>query len=130
MRAALVIVAKDLRQHLRDRSALLIAIVVPLALASIFGLTLRDVTSGDVTFEYAVVDLDRGQVAQGFRGHRYGIGHYEGSLRKWMPPCLEGVRGIREVCFWIGFQEISQLLPGFKQRLGGLGGERKQLIFS
>jgi ABC-2 type transport system permease protein len=67
MRAALAIVAKDLRQRIRDRSALLIALVVPLALASIFGLTLRDVTSGNVTFDYAVADLDRGEVAQGFR---------------------------------------------------------------
>jgi ABC-2 type transport system permease protein len=67
MRAALAIVAKDLRQRIRDRSALLIAVVVPLALASIFGLTLRDVTSGDVTFDYAVVDRDRGRVAQSFR---------------------------------------------------------------
>ncbi|MET0937655.1 MAG: ABC transporter permease [Gaiellaceae bacterium] len=68
MGATLAIVAKDLRQRLRDRSALLIAIVVPLALASIFGLTLRDVTSGDITFEYAVADLDRGDLGQGFRG--------------------------------------------------------------
>jgi ABC-2 type transport system permease protein len=68
MGATFAIVAKDLRQRLRDRSALLIAIVVPLALASIFGLTLRDVTSGDIAFEYAVADLDRGDLAQGFRG--------------------------------------------------------------
>ena len=40
MRAALLILAKDLRQRLRDRSALLVAIVVPLVLASIFGLDL------------------------------------------------------------------------------------------
>lgn len=68
MRAAVAIVAKDLRQRLRDRSALLIALVVPLALASIFGLTLRDVASGDVTFDFAIADRDRGEVAQGFRG--------------------------------------------------------------
>jgi ABC-2 type transport system permease protein len=67
MRAALAIVAKDLRQRIRDRSALLIALVVPLALASIFGLTLRDVSSGDITFDYAVADFDRHEVAQSFR---------------------------------------------------------------
>ena len=38
MRAALLISAKDLKARLRDRSALLLAVVVPLALAFIFNL--------------------------------------------------------------------------------------------
>ena len=42
-RTALLIAGKDLRQRLRDRSALLVAIVVPLVLASIFGLIFHDV---------------------------------------------------------------------------------------
>ena len=46
MRAALLIAGKDLRQRLRDRSALLVAIVVPLVLASIFGLIFHDVIGG------------------------------------------------------------------------------------
>ena len=56
MRAALLIAGKDLRQRLRDRSALLVALVVPLALASIFGLIFHNVTSGKVTFTFGVVD--------------------------------------------------------------------------
>ena len=68
MRAALLIAAKDLRQRLRDRSALLVAIVVPLVLASIFGLIFHDVTSGRVTFTFAVVDQDRGDAARAFSG--------------------------------------------------------------
>ncbi len=69
MRTALHIAAKDLRQRMRDRSALLVALVLPLALASIFGLILHDVGSGRTTFHYAFVDLDRGASAQAFAGH-------------------------------------------------------------
>jgi ABC-2 type transport system permease protein len=72
MRAALLIAAKDLRQRMRDRSALLVALVLPLALASIFGLILHDVGSGRTTFHYAVVDLDRGASARAFTGHVLG----------------------------------------------------------
>ena len=36
MRVALLVAAKDLRQRLRDRSALLVAVVAPLGLAVIF----------------------------------------------------------------------------------------------
>lgn len=67
MRAALLIAGKDLRERLRDRSAILIAVVVPLALAAIFSLTLHDVTSGSITFEYALADEDAGPVATAFR---------------------------------------------------------------
>ncbi len=67
MRAALLIAGKDLRERLRDRSALLIAVVVPLALAAIFSLTLHDVTGGSITFEYALADEDGGPVATAFR---------------------------------------------------------------
>ncbi|MCC6223653.1 MAG: ABC transporter permease [Thermoleophilia bacterium] len=67
MRAALLIAAKDLRERLRDRSAVMIAVVVPLALAAIFSLTLHDVTGGSIRFEYALADEDRGPVARAFR---------------------------------------------------------------
>ena len=65
-RYALLILGKDLRQRLRDRSALLVAIVVPLALAAIFSLVLSDVGDKSVTFEYALVDQDRGAAEQTF----------------------------------------------------------------
>ena len=65
-RAALLIAAKDLRQRLRDRSALLVALVVPFVLAAIFGLTLHDVGSGSVTFDFALVDNDHGAAARSF----------------------------------------------------------------
>lgn len=64
MRAALLIAGKDIRQRLRDRSALLVAIVVPLVLASIFGLIFHDVTTGDACdCEFGVVDAPAPLVA-------------------------------------------------------------------
>src|SRR6266542_1191096 len=69
MRAALLIAGKDIRQRLRDRSALLVAIVVPLVLASIFGLIFHDVTEGSAcSCDFAVVDRDGGHAAQAFVG--------------------------------------------------------------
>ncbi len=64
MRAALVIAWKDLRQRARDRSAFVIAFVVPLALAFIFS----QILGGDdtITFRYAVVDKDGGAIARAF----------------------------------------------------------------
>jgi ABC-2 type transport system permease protein len=59
VRAAFVIAGKDLRQRLRDRSALLTAIVVPLVLASIF----HNAIGGRVTFTFGLVDQDHGPVA-------------------------------------------------------------------
>jgi ABC-2 type transport system permease protein len=66
MPAALVILGKDLRQRLRDRSALLVAIVVPLVLASIFGLIFHNAIGGRVSFKVGLVDQDHGLAAQAF----------------------------------------------------------------
>ncbi len=66
MRAALLIAGKDLRQRLRDRSALMIAVVVPLVLASIFGLIFHNAITGRVTFTFGIVDQDHGPAAQAF----------------------------------------------------------------
>ena len=72
MRTALLIAGKDLRQRMRDRSALLVAFVLPLVLASIFGLILHDVGSGSTSFHYALVDQDRGASARAFTHPRPG----------------------------------------------------------
>lgn len=57
--------AKDLRQNLRNRSAILIAVVVPFVLSIILNLVFG---SGDSpkAFAMAVVDLDRGPAATAF----------------------------------------------------------------
>jgi ABC-2 type transport system permease protein len=64
LRATLLVAGKDLRQRLRDRSALVIAFIAPFVLASIIGLAF----GGDAAFRatYAVADADRGPVAAGF----------------------------------------------------------------
>jgi ABC-2 type transport system permease protein len=64
LRTALLVAGKDLRQRLRDRSALVIAFVAPFVLASIIGLAF----GGDDAFKatYAVADADKGPVAAGF----------------------------------------------------------------
>jgi ABC-2 type transport system permease protein len=68
MRVALAILGNDLRRRLRDRSALLVALVLPLALAGIFSLALADVSDEDVSFEYALEDDDGGRTARAFAG--------------------------------------------------------------
>jgi ABC-2 type transport system permease protein len=61
MRAALVIAARSLRQRVRDRSAILFGIIVPLGLAAAFSLLIPRGTTFHVS--YAVHDADGGPVA-------------------------------------------------------------------
>jgi ABC-2 type transport system permease protein len=58
MRHAWTIAAKDLRRRFRDRTALLVAFVLPFGLAWIFGLTLGDIETRGFEATYAVADLD------------------------------------------------------------------------
>ncbi len=67
MHAALLIAGKDLRQRVRDRSAVMLAVVVPLALAAIFGV-LFGPASTPRAFRYAVVDQDRSELSRAFTG--------------------------------------------------------------
>jgi ABC-2 type transport system permease protein len=60
MRNAWTIALKDLRRRLRDRTALLVALVLPFGLAWIFSLTLGNVDSGGFEATYTVVDADAG----------------------------------------------------------------------
>jgi ABC-2 type transport system permease protein len=61
MRAPLLIARKDLRQRIRDRSAITIALVAPVAIAALMSLAFR----GAETFHFnlGVVDQDHGPVA-------------------------------------------------------------------
>jgi len=61
--ASLVIAGKDLRQRLRDRSAIVIGLIAPIAIAALMSLALR----GADTFHYTlgVVNADHGPVATG-----------------------------------------------------------------
>ena len=57
---AWTIATKDLRRRLRDRTAVLVALVLPFGLAYIFSLTLGDVESRGLEATYVVVDRDVG----------------------------------------------------------------------
>jgi ABC-2 type transport system permease protein len=92
MAPALLIAGKDIRQRMRDRSALLVAIVLPLVLASIFGLIFRDVTGDSVTFTFGVVDQDRGHAAQAFTAQALGPLERRGLIEVRTEPSLRAAR--------------------------------------
>jgi ABC-2 type transport system permease protein len=79
MNAVWLIARKDLRQRLRDRSAIVLAVVLPLALAIIYNLIFGS-AAAPRPFRFAVVDLDRGQVAQGFTGQMLAPMEREGLI--------------------------------------------------
>jgi ABC-2 type transport system permease protein len=64
--AAWLICAKDLKARLRDRSALLIGIVVPLALAFIFNVIFSGVSGASGAISLGVVDADHGAASRAF----------------------------------------------------------------
>jgi ABC-2 type transport system permease protein len=66
MRATLLICGKDLKARLRDRSALLIGIVVPLALAFIFNAIFGGITGNSGAIALGVVNADRGAASARF----------------------------------------------------------------
>lgn len=66
MRSTLLIAAKDLQQRLRDASAIVMAIVLPIGLAFILNLTIGSTADEGMAFRYAVVDEDHGALARTF----------------------------------------------------------------
>jgi ABC-2 type transport system permease protein len=66
MRAAWLIALKDLRLRLRDRSAFMVGVVVPLALAFVFNAVFGGAFTGDSILTLGWVDEDGGQVAGAF----------------------------------------------------------------
>ena len=75
MRIVLLVALKDLRQRLRDRTALLVSVVAPLGLAFIFSQLLAGTT--DFRASYVVADMDGGPLATVLREDV--IGSLEGS---------------------------------------------------
>ncbi len=65
MGAAIRIAIKDLRQRIRDRSAIMLGVVAPLGLAFIFSLIIPDTTT-DFTVSLGVVDEDGEAIAAVF----------------------------------------------------------------
>jgi len=66
MRATWLICAKDLRARLRDRSALLIGILVPLGLAFIFNSIFSGISGASNVISLGVVNADHGVASQQF----------------------------------------------------------------
>ncbi|MFC9085956.1 ABC transporter permease [Nocardiopsis dassonvillei] len=60
------IVAKDVRQRLRDGSLLVFGLLLPLGVAFFFNMLLGDGTSQGTSSEYVVVDGDSGPLGEGF----------------------------------------------------------------
>lgn len=65
-RAAAAIAGKDLRRRIRDRSAILIGLILPFALAGIFSLTLGGADEEGFTATVAVVNEDGGDLPAAF----------------------------------------------------------------
>ena len=61
MRIVFLVALKDLRQRLRDRTALLVSVAAPLGLAFIFSQLLAGTT--DFRAVYVVADMDGGPLA-------------------------------------------------------------------
>jgi linearmycin/streptolysin S transport system permease protein len=66
MGTAWLICRKDLKARLRDRSALLVGIIVPLGLAFIFNAVFSGAAGGNAVVKLGVADQDGGQEAQVF----------------------------------------------------------------
>lgn len=66
MRAALLIAFKDLRERIRDRTALIVAVIAPFGLAAILG-TVIPSGDGSLDLRYALADLDGSPVSTAFR---------------------------------------------------------------
>jgi ABC-2 type transport system permease protein len=64
MSAVLAIARKDLRQRLRDRSAIVLGFIAPVAVAALISVAFG--SAGSFHADVAVVDLDKGPVATGF----------------------------------------------------------------
>ncbi|MBI3320129.1 MAG: ABC transporter permease [Candidatus Omnitrophica bacterium] len=64
MRYVWIICLKDLRQRLRDRTALMVAVVVPLVLTALMGFALGG--SGGFRMRLAIADLDNSEFSRAF----------------------------------------------------------------
>ena len=94
MRAAVLICLKDLKARLRDRSALLIGIVVPLGLAFIFYSIFSGISGHSKAISLGVVNADRGAVAQQFVGQVLGAVGRSGLIAVHPEPTVARARAL------------------------------------
>ena len=94
MRAAVLICLKDLKARFRDRSALLIGIVVPLGLAFIFNSIFSGISGNSKAISLGVVNADRGAVAQQFVTQVLGAVGRSGLIAIHPEPTVAGARAL------------------------------------
>jgi linearmycin/streptolysin S transport system permease protein len=92
MRAAVLISLKDLKARLRDRSALLFAIVVPLGLAFIFNAIFSGISGKAISL--GVVNADRGVFAQQFISQVLGPAGRSGLIAVHPEATVAGARAL------------------------------------
>ncbi|HVR32098.1 MAG TPA: ABC transporter permease [Acidimicrobiia bacterium] len=73
MRSTLLIAGKDLRLRLRDRSAIIVGVVVPFVLAAIFSLILGSVEDGPIDLRLGFVDSDQSALSTRFSDALAGL---------------------------------------------------------
>jgi ABC-2 type transport system permease protein len=66
MRAAWIIAAKDLRQRIRDRTAIIVGVIAPFGLAAIFSMLLGGTEQG-LDLRLGIADADASQVSRALR---------------------------------------------------------------
>jgi ABC-2 type transport system permease protein len=124
MHAAVTIAGKDLRQRLRDASAILMAIVLPFALAAVLSLTLGRATTIS-QIPVAMADLDHGPMAQAFRQQVLGPMQRHGLIRLASAPTAAQARRL------VGrgtAQAAIVIPPGFSHTVQGGGTADLQVI--
>jgi len=80
MRTAFLIARKDIRQRLRDKSAIIYGVIAPLGLAFLFSMIMNPIQNSKFTAEYAVVDYDKGQISHAFSQVLDGLEKDEGFI--------------------------------------------------
>ena len=94
MRAAWLICLKDLKARMRDRSALLIGIVVPLGLAFIFNAIFSGISGGSNVISLGVVNADHGAVSQQFTSQVLPAVGRSGLITIHTEPTIEQARAL------------------------------------
>jgi len=125
MRAALDIARKDLRQKVRDRSAILVGIVAPFVLAALFGSVLGGVEE-DFHARWALVDLDGGSIAAALDEGPIGAMEDDGLVTVERLPTAEAARRAVEE----GRVETAIIVPaGFSvAAVGGAASEVEIIV--
>jgi ABC-2 type transport system permease protein len=92
--AALLIAEKDLKARIRDRSALIFGILVPLGLAFIFNAIFGGASGNSRAISLGVVVADHGQIGQAFVRHVLGPMRHGGLISVRTEPSASAARSL------------------------------------